>query len=71
MTDEQQHQHQQVRLGLTVVEAAKVLGISRSLAYQLAASGDLPTVRLGRRLVVPRKALERLLEVDGSSHAAS
>ena len=69
MTDEQQHQ--QVRLGPTVVEAAKVLGISRSLAYQLAASGELPTVRLGRRLVVPRRALERLLEVDGGSGAVA
>ncbi len=48
-------------LTLTVPEAAKVLGISRALAYEAARTGDLPTVRFGRRLVVPRAALDRVL----------
>ena len=48
---------------LTVEQAAAILGISRALAYNLARCGDIPTVRLGRRLVVPRVALERLLAV--------
>ena len=47
---------------LTVAEAGKLLGISRNLAYDLVAQGKLPTLRLGRRLVVPRVALQRLLE---------
>ncbi len=50
------------RLSLTVMEAAEVLGISRTLTYELVARGKLPSLRLGRRIVVPRQALEALLE---------
>jgi excisionase family DNA binding protein len=50
------------RLTLSITEAAAALGISRSLAYELARQEKLPVIRLGRRLVVPRAALERLLE---------
>jgi excisionase family DNA binding protein len=46
----------------TVQEAARLLGISRGLAYELVKQGRLPVVRLGKRLVVPRAALQRLLE---------
>lgn len=49
------------RLVLTVTEAAKALGISRALAYELVARGELPALRLGRRLVIPRRALEALV----------
>lgn len=54
-------QGNQERLCLSVPEAAKLLGISRGLAYELAGSGQLPVVRLGRRLLVPRAALENML----------
>ena len=47
---------------MTVPEAAKMLGISRGLAYEMARIGRLPTIRFGKRLVIPRRALERLLE---------
>jgi excisionase family DNA binding protein len=50
------------RITLTVEEAAELLGISRGLAYQLVAQGDIPSVRLGRRIVVPRRALDALLD---------
>jgi excisionase family DNA binding protein len=50
------------RLTLTVEQAAQLLGISRGLAYALARCGKLPVVRLGRRLLVPRRALERMLD---------
>ena len=50
------------RLVLSVTEAAGLLGISRGLAYELVARGELPSLRLGRRIVVPRRALEGLLE---------
>lgn len=50
------------RLTLTVEQAAQLLGISRGLAYELARCGRLPVVRLGRRLLVPRRALERMLD---------
>ena len=49
------------RLTLSVEEAAHLLGISRGLAYELVRSGQLPVVRLGRRLLVPKVALERML----------
>jgi len=49
------------RLALSVEEAGALLGISRDLAYDLVARRELPSVRLGRRLVVPRRALEEAL----------
>ena len=49
------------RSTLSVEEAAEVLGLSRAAAYLAANSGNLPIVRIGRRMVVPRFALEKLL----------
>lgn len=49
------------RTTLTVEEAAKVLGISRGSAYAAVSERTLPTVKIGRRYLVPRVALERLL----------
>ena len=43
---------------LSVEEAAKLLGISRGLAYQLVQEKRLPHVKLGRRVLVPRQGLE-------------
>lgn len=57
------------RLTFTVSEAADVLGISRSLAYELVRTGDLPHLRLGGRIVVPRVALRQLIgdnQTDGT-----
>lgn len=50
------------RLTLTVEEAASLLGISRNLAYELVAEGQIPSIRLGRRVLVPRQALYRMLD---------
>lgn len=57
------------RATLTVEEAAERLGISRTLAYELASTGRLPVpvLRLGRRIVVSRLALERVLNTDGTA----
>jgi excisionase family DNA binding protein len=52
----------QENLTMTVEEAAAVLNISRSLAYEAARDGRIPTIRIGRRLLVSRYALEKLLE---------
>lgn len=49
------------RLVWTVEEAARLLGISRAHAYELVARCELPHVRLGRRVVVPKHAIEALL----------
>jgi len=51
------------RLTMNVPAAARLLGISRTLAFQLAARGELPgQLRLGKRIVVSRRALERALD---------
>jgi excisionase family DNA binding protein len=42
----------------------ELLGISRALAYELVGRHELPAVRLGRRLVIPRRALEALLDTN-------
>lgn len=52
-----------------VPDAARLLGISRSTAYDAARRGDLPSLRLGRRVVVPVEPLRRLLGI-GSGHCA-
>jgi excisionase family DNA binding protein len=44
-----------------IEEAAKVLGIGRNTCYEAAKSGEIPTVRIGRRLLVPKIALDKLL----------
>jgi len=44
---------------LTVSEAARLLRISRNLAYELVAQGQLPHVRLGRVIRIPRHGLEQ------------
>jgi excisionase family DNA binding protein len=53
------------RLTYTLTEAACRLGISRTLAYEAALRGELPVCRIGRRVLVPRVALLRLLGQDG------
>ena len=53
------------RLTLTVEEACRLLGVGRTVGYELARRGELPGVlRLGRRLVVSRPALERALGIE-------
>ena len=49
------------KLTISVTEAGELLGVSRNLAYQAARSGEIPTVRIGHRLLVPLAAFERLL----------
>ena len=50
------------RKTMTVTEAAKVLGVSRNKAYQAARCGEIPTIKIGSRILIPRAALERLLQ---------
>jgi excisionase family DNA binding protein len=53
------------RLTYTIDEAAALLRISRSTAYECAQRGELPVLRLGRRILVTRQTLERLLGLEG------
>lgn len=50
------------RATLTIMEVAKLLGIGRGNAYEAARRGEIPTLRIGRRLVVPVPALLRHLQ---------
>jgi excisionase family DNA binding protein len=52
------------RATITIEEAAELLGISRGSAYEAARSGELPTLPLGRRRLVP---VPRLLSMLGAS----
>ncbi len=49
----------------TVEQAAGILGISRSTAYECVRLGTLPCLRFRRRIVIPASAIERLLEGAG------
>lgn len=67
------------RLVLTVSEVAQILGLSRNSAYQGVSRGEIPSVRVGKRILVPRIALEKMLdtarkessEVEVDNHEAS
>jgi len=52
------------RLVFTVNEARQKLGISRGLTYEAIRTGKIPSIRIGRRILIPKAALQRLLEKD-------
>jgi excisionase family DNA binding protein len=60
----------ETRATVSVEEAARILGISRGLAYQMVHQGKMPVLRFGRRMVVPRRAIERLLEEPNTPPAS-
>jgi excisionase family DNA binding protein len=49
------------RLTIDIPEAARRLGIGKNQGYSAAARGEIPTLKLGKRVVVPVAALEQLL----------
>ena len=49
------------KLVMTVPEAGERLGVCRVHAYKLVKLGQIPTIKLGRRIVVPIAALEKML----------
>ena len=49
------------KLTMTVDEAAHALGLSRNSCYQAVETGAIPSIRIGKRILIPRFALERLL----------
>lgn len=55
-------ERKQQSLTLSVKEAAELLGVSQSLMYELVAAGRVPVLRLSKRLRVPRRAVEQLVE---------
>ena len=51
-----------VKRTISIEEAGAQLGLSRNSAYEAARRGDIPTLRMGRRLLVPKVAFEALFE---------
>jgi excisionase family DNA binding protein len=54
------------KLALSIPEAARQLGIGTNSAYKAAAAGQIPTVRIGDRILVPRAALAAMLAKAGA-----
>lgn len=52
---------------LTVEEAGATLRIGRTLAYEMAADGRLPVIRVGKQLRVPRRKFEQMFEIEAGS----
>jgi excisionase family DNA binding protein len=57
------------KLTLTVEETAKCLGIGRNSAYEAVARGEIPVIKVGKRLLVPKAALEKLLNCNQTKTA--
>jgi excisionase family DNA binding protein len=49
-----------------IEEAAEMLGIGRNQGYEAARRGDIPTIKIGKRLLVPKAALERMLKGEAA-----
>jgi len=54
------------RLVLDVPEAGAMLGLNRNASYAAAKRGDIPTIRIGKLIKVPRLAFDRMLEQAGA-----
>ena len=59
---------EQTPLTLTVMQTAKLLQISRNLAYEAVRTGQIPSIKVSKRILVPRVQLMKLL---GEGTAAS
>ena len=59
------------RLLLRAEEVAEALDVGRWKVYEMMATGELPTIRIGRLVKVPRAALERWIEEHTSTGQAA
>ena len=50
---------------ITIKEMSTILGIGRNTAYEAVKKGEIPSVKVGRRILVPSKALDKWLESGG------
>jgi len=57
------------RLCYTVPEAAQLLGFSRNFGYELARTGQIPILRFGKRMLVPKAAFDKMLGVSPENEA--
>jgi predicted DNA-binding transcriptional regulator AlpA len=58
------------KMVMTIPEVSATLGISRNSGYKLARCGELPVpvIKLGKRLVVSKAAIEKLLQGNGQTN---
>lgn len=59
------------RLVYTVPEAGRLLGLSRNGSYEAAKRGDIPTIRIGRLLFVPKAPFHMMIELPGNESAST
>lgn len=57
------------RLVYDVPEAGALLGLSRNGSYEAAARGEIPTIKVGRLLKVPKAAFHKMLGIEGKAVA--
>ncbi|OGO04606.1 MAG: hypothetical protein A2Y60_01875 [Chloroflexi bacterium RBG_13_54_9] len=55
------------RLTYKVAEAAKLLDLSRNSVYQACLTGQIPSLRIGKRILIPRIQLDRMLNEAGKA----
>lgn len=53
------------KLTFTVSQTASLLGLSRNSAFKGVMTGEIPHIRVGKRILIPRRALEAMLESAG------
>jgi len=58
------------KLVLSVPKAGELIGISRAHAYLMVKRGLIPVIRLGRRIIVPKSALMKMLENAGARNGS-
>lgn len=52
---------------MQVDDVAAALGLSRAATYNGVQTGEIPSIRIGRRIVVPTAAVRRMLQLDGGA----
>jgi excisionase family DNA binding protein len=57
------------RLALSVQEVADALGVSRDCIYRALTAGDIPSIKVGARVLIPRVWLEQLLQPPATPEA--
>jgi excisionase family DNA binding protein len=74
-TDSEHASHHEItadveRRTYSVEEAGRILGIGRNSAYEAVREGTIPALRIGKRIVIPKAALDRMLAGEGSDAVA-
>ncbi len=55
---------------MTVEEAGELMGLSRGSAYKAVRAGELPVIKVGKRLLIPTARLRAVLGIDDGPRAA-